>query len=58
MNFKVAILALTLVGCAYSGESDVLELGDSDFDSKLSALDNVLVMFYAPWFVQIISIGF
>merc|ERR1711909_232971 len=28
---------------------DVLELGDSDFDSKLADIDTALVMFYAPW---------
>merc|ERR1712240_568999 len=28
---------------------DVIELGDSDFDSKLADIDTALVMLYAPW---------
>jgi protein disulfide isomerase family A protein 3 len=32
-----------------SKESDVLVLTDKDFESKLAALENTLVMFYAPW---------
>ena len=28
---------------------DVVELGDSDFDSKLADMETALVMFYAPW---------
>lgn len=27
----------------------VLDLGDSDFQNKIAALENTLVMFYAPW---------
>ena len=26
-----------------------VDLGDSDFDSSLEAMDTALVMFYAPW---------
>jgi len=29
--------------------AQVLDLGDSDFDSKLANIDTALVMFYAPW---------
>ena len=28
---------------------DVVDLGDSDFDSKLADMETALVMFYAPW---------
>lgn len=28
---------------------DVVELGDSDFDTRIGSYDTVLVMFYAPW---------
>lgn len=35
--------AITLV------QADVIELGDSDFDSRLETIDDALVMFYAPW---------
>lgn len=37
------------VSMAIVSASDVLELGDADFDSKLADLDTALVMFYAPW---------
>ena len=30
---------------------DVVDLGDSDFDSKLADMETALVMFYAPWLV-------
>ena len=51
MTRKLVLSLFLLAGLAYAhaGESDVLVLGDSDFDSKIAALDNVLVMFYAPW---------
>ncbi|KAL3289630.1 hypothetical protein HHI36_023040 [Cryptolaemus montrouzieri] len=34
---------------AFSKEEDVLELGDSDFATKLAEHETALVMFYAPW---------
>ncbi|KAF2882311.1 hypothetical protein ILUMI_23876 [Ignelater luminosus] len=44
---------LTLFLTAFSGclakEEDVLELTDSDFESRLREIDTALVMFYAPW---------
>lgn len=43
----VACLAALLVGFVSAGS--VLDLGDSDFENKVAALDNILVMFYAPW---------
>jgi len=39
-------LSIFAVNCA---ESDVLELGDSDFENKLADHETTLVMFYAPW---------
>ena len=41
------VLCLTLVAASVTG--NVLELGDSDFDSTLEEHDLALVMFYAPW---------
>lgn len=52
MLAKLLVASLLLFGAvSYSSgaESDVINLGDDDFDSKLAALENVLVMFYAPW---------
>merc|ERR1719186_2281973 len=45
------VLYLMLIGllvASTSGEN-VLDLVDSDFDSKLAEVDTALVMFYAPW---------
>ena len=42
--FLAAILAIAAVNA-----DSVIELGDSDFDSKLADIDTALVMFYAPW---------
>jgi len=51
MNRELVLSFLLLAGLTYAhaGQSDVLVLGDDDFDSKIAALDNALVMFYAPW---------
>jgi len=38
-----------LLAVAIVAADDVLELSDSDFDSKLADIDTALVMFYAPW---------
>ncbi|XP_066158872.1 protein disulfide-isomerase A3 [Euwallacea fornicatus] len=40
---------LYIASSALATEEDVLELGDSDFDSKLAEHETALVMFYAPW---------
>jgi hypothetical protein len=45
----LALVPLLLLG-AVSADS-VLDLGDSDFDSKLADIETALVMFYAPWSV-------
>ena len=34
---------------ALASASAVLDLVDTDFDSKLADIDTALVMFYAPW---------
>ena len=47
-RMKSTLLVLVL-GLAYISADDVVELGDSDFDSKLADMDTALVMFYAPW---------
>jgi protein disulfide isomerase family A protein 3 len=41
--------ALVFIAIAAVRASDVLELGDSDFASKLANIDLALVKFYAPW---------
>ena len=42
-------LACIIAVLAVAYASDVLELGDSDFESEIADLDIVLVKFYAPW---------
>nr|CAG4643858.1 EOG090X0438 [Lepidurus arcticus] len=42
-------VALFFCVLAAVSASDVVDLGDGDFDSKLSTFDTALVMFYAPW---------
>lgn len=42
-----AVVALSFV--AEISASAEVDLGDADFDSKLASMENVLVMFYAPW---------
>ena len=46
-NMKYLLLLATVVAAVFA--DDVVELGDSDFDSKLADMDTALVMFYAPW---------
>ena len=47
MKGQLLVLGFTLALACVSG--NVLELGDSDFDSTLEGHDLALVMFYAPW---------
>jgi len=44
----VGLVALSLISSALAEDVE-LDLGDADFESKISSLENVLVMFYAPW---------
>jgi len=46
-NMKYILLLATVVAAVFA--DDVVELGDSDFDSRLADMDTALVMFYAPW---------
>jgi len=41
--------SIILLGLVAVCAANVLDLGDSDFDSKLANVDTALVMFYAPW---------
>jgi len=44
-----SLLFLLVAGLSSISADDVVDLGDSDFDSKLADMDTALVMFYAPW---------
>ncbi|XP_018008830.1 protein disulfide-isomerase A3 [Hyalella azteca] len=48
MELKLIIVA-SLLAFVAAESSDVLELTDADFDSKLATIDTALVMFYVPW---------
>lgn len=48
--YFLKLLAVCLVASSvFAKEEDVLELGDSDFDSRIAEHEAALVMFYAPW---------
>lgn len=49
MKLFTLIAFLFLAELAYSLESDVLDLTDSDFDATIKEFPVVLAMFYAPW---------
>ncbi|CRK99496.1 CLUMA_CG012815, isoform A [Clunio marinus] len=50
MEFVLRLLAFSLIAnSAFGGESDVLDLGDSDFNTRVAETETTLVMFYAPW---------
>lgn len=55
MFLKSVVVFVTLF--AFSLASDVLEIGDDDFSSRLAETETTLVMFYAPWYVLLISIS-
>lgn len=46
-------LFLVLIAVSYglASEQDVLEYGDSDFNTRIAEHETALVMFYAPWWV-------
>lgn len=52
MLLKSVVVFVTLF--AFSLASDVLELGDDDFNTRLAETETTLVMFYAPWYVIIL----
>ena len=43
----VIVMAFAFAGVKTDGSID---LGDSDFVSKMETFDTALVMFYAPWY--------
>lgn len=45
---KIFAISLIIYSCS-AREEDVLDLGDSDFESKIAEHETALVMFYAPW---------
>lgn len=52
MLSKSVLVILSLYAtCCFA--SDVLELGDDDFASRVAETETTLAMFYAPWFVHI-----
>lgn len=54
MLIKSVVLVATLF--AGSLASDVLEIGDDDFNTRVAETETTLVMFYAPWYVFISKI--
>lgn len=49
MKAFVALFVLSVIANSFGAESDVLNLGDSDFSTRVSETETTLVMFYAPW---------
>lgn len=49
MKYFASFLALSLIATSLCAESDVLDLGDSDFSTRVAQTETTLVMFYAPW---------
>lgn len=53
ISINMFLVKLLLISClcytAFSKEEDVIDLGDSDFSTKLAEHETALVMFYAPW---------
>lgn len=47
MLLKSVFVFVTLFACSLA--SDVLELGDDDFNTRVAETETTLVMFYAPW---------
>lgn len=48
MIFKSVLIVLALFANSLFA-SDVLELGDDDFATRVAEAETTLVMFYAPW---------
>lgn len=47
MFLRSAFVFVTLF--AFSFASDVLDLSDDDFNTRVAETETTLVMFYAPW---------
>ena len=56
MLFKSVFVFVTLF--AFTLASDVLDLSDDDFNTRVAETETTLVMFYAPWQVFLIHIFF
>lgn len=50
MIFKSVFVFVTLF--AFTFASDVLELSDDDFNTRVAETETTLVMFFAPWYVK------
>lgn len=49
MNYFLCFFAISIIANSFGAESDVLDLGDSDFNTRVAETETTLVMFYAPW---------
>lgn len=49
MLAKSVVVVVTLFACSLA--SDVMEIGDADFNTRVAETETTLVMFYAPWYV-------
>lgn len=49
MKFFACLLIASFIANSLASESDVLDLGDSDFNTRVAETETTLVMFYAPW---------
>lgn len=49
MKFFALLATLSFIANSLGAESDVLDLGDSDFSTRVGETETTLVMFYAPW---------
>jgi protein disulfide-isomerase A3 len=55
MKFFACLLILSFTANSLGAESDVLDLGDSDFSTRVAETETTLVMFYAPWCGKFLS---
>lgn len=58
--FLLAVIAapVLLVALDIPVEEGVLVLGDDNFDAAVKEYNNILVEFYAPWYVVPLELGF
>jgi len=49
MKLFALLVAFSLFANSFGSEEDVLDLGDSDFNTRVAETETTLVMFYAPW---------
>ncbi len=54
MNMRSFGVLLFLIACThYTVNADVVDLTESTFDSVVDGSTNVLVEFFAPWYVYV-----